>query len=141
MGWAKNVIIFVVCINVFVTIFAMNLGLTYVDSNVASKFYAMGNNYTISPTQSAGSLLNNTPRTGISAASGSTQQDVGFGSWIDPLKQIYGVITLLIGLIVGIFALPFLIPSFPAMLGFMIIAPLGVAYLLAIISLIRGGDW
>ena len=140
MAWAKNIVILVVCLNIMFLIFSSQMGIKQ-QSNDFDKIYSInGTTYSYSVQTGANSSLYGVIPQDQKAADSQGVQQSTFGSWVDPLGTAWNIIKFILLLVFGIFIIPQQL-GIPAVISLMFFLPLGVAYILAIISLIRGVDF
>lgn len=140
MAWAKNIILLVVCLNILLTIFAATLSLssTSTTNSDLAKIYNINSDYSYGVQNGTSSFYGSLPQDQKAASSEGSGS--AFGGWVDPLGTLWKGIKLILNLTFGIFTIPQTL-GLPSVISLMFFLPLGVAYILALVSLIRGVDF
>lgn len=149
MGWGQNIVMLVICINIFLTVTDsaavqyMGQGTSIVtNTSLADTFYKSSTitndsiQYNINGNSSVASAIPQNP-VSPSVQSGGTS----VFNWIDPLSSVWSALKLLFNVLFGIYYMFYLLPGFPLLLAFIISAPLSVAYTIALVKLVRTGEF
>jgi hypothetical protein len=149
----STLILFLVCINVFLIVGDMSFNLTTkpIDTVLSTLFkipadlegnetaYAYDFSSSANGTYNFTFLTSNIPRDKVSASSGtgSTNSNVGF---LDALSIAWNLILFVFDMIFKCITFWFQIPNFSPIWGFIIAIPFGFMYIWAIVGLISGRD-